>query len=39
VLRQFTINNVKETISMTGMPAGTYYIITAGKQSFKIIKQ
>jgi hypothetical protein len=39
VLRQFTITNVKEPLHLTGLPAGTYFLITASKQSFRIIKQ
>jgi hypothetical protein len=39
VLRRFTINNVKEQVNMTGLPAGTYFLITASKQPIRIIKQ
>ncbi|HEY1202296.1 MAG TPA: YCF48-related protein, partial [Niastella sp.] len=39
VLRQFTINKVQESINMTGLPAGTYFLITASKQPIKIVKQ
>lgn len=39
VVRRFTITNVKELLPLTGLPAGTYFLITAGKQTFKIVKQ
>jgi hypothetical protein len=39
VLRQFTINNIKEPLQLTGLPAGTYFVVTANKLTYKIIKQ
>lgn len=39
VLRQFTIRTPKEQLQLTGLPAGTYFVITADKQSVRIIKQ
>jgi hypothetical protein len=39
VLRQFTITNVKEPLQLGGLAAGTYFLITANRQPYKIVKQ